>query len=153
MEALCTPALAVGLLGAGANTFCTAFKNHNEMHCVEERFLSGHWEVVISASTKADRRWLIILNYCWITWKMTWTQGVNLFCAGWKSVLRLPACELNLGTVQTGERELDTLRAWKSICSDGNFWKSVLVLGIPLLIYHLLRLSPAQHFTTQAAWM
>lgn len=64
LDAPCTPALAVGLLRAGANTFCTAFKDDNEMHCVEERFLSGHWEAVISASPKVDRRWLMILSYC-----------------------------------------------------------------------------------------
>lgn len=62
LEAPCTPALPVGLLGAGA--FCAAFKDNNEIHCAEERFLSGHWEAVISASPKADRRWLMILNYC-----------------------------------------------------------------------------------------
>lgn len=32
-EAPCIPAEAVGLLRVGANTFCAAFKDCNEMHC------------------------------------------------------------------------------------------------------------------------
>lgn len=47
---------------------------------------------------------------------MTWTQGISPFYAGWRSVLKLPAYQLNWGTRQVEERGLDTLRAWKSIC-------------------------------------
>lgn len=64
MEAPCTPALAVEPWRAGVNILCTAVKDNNEMHCVGERFLSGHWEAVISASPKAERRWLMILDHC-----------------------------------------------------------------------------------------
>lgn len=93
LDAPFTPALAVGLLRAGAHIFCTAFKDNNEMHCVEMRHNEMHCGRLSFQQVPKwteDGLWfsLILLS----TWKMTWTHGVFLFCAGWRSVLdNLPA--------------------------------------------------------------
>ena len=63
-----------------------------------------------------------------VTRKVTCAQQVDILCVGWGSVLRLPACQLKCGTMQAGERGIDSPIAWKSICSD----VSHLALGIPV---------------------
>lgn len=91
------------------------------------------WEAVISASPKVDRRWLMILTYSSKYLKddlNSW--GFSVLC--WlEKCPGQPASHLNWGTMHAGERGIDTLKDWKSVCSDGNFWNSVLVLGVPLL--------------------